>query len=288
MRAYILALVALGLFSGPAAAELEEVLPIRMAAAGYTKNDPKYKLSAGPLVDYLSRGLGKPVRLVSYPGYNDVLVTLGSGGIDLAILPPIVNLHATDAGLSRPLAYGIYPTGTYTYRAYILARKRGKIASVKDLKGKKLGFVDINSASGYVFPKLALLDAGLEPKEVTDVFCGSHPGTLKALESGQVDAAAVYELLFHPADGGTRKVEDYRVLATTDPIPAEAIVAASRLSTADADKVRDLLLSFHARRSENPRWKEGRYIGFIPADPFVLAGVRRSYRRLVPETPGQR
>ena len=278
--------IALALALGASAlrAEVDEVLPLHIAAAGFAKSDTKGKLSAGPLIDYLQAGLGRPVRMISYPGYNDVLVTLGGGGIDLAILPPIVNLHATEAGLSRPLAYGIYPTGTYTYRAYVLARKDDpKIKDVKDLKGQKIAFVDMSSASGYVFPKLALQEAGVGPKDVVDVFAGNHPAALKALDSGQVAAAAVYELLFHPSNVDRKDLANYRILATTDPVAAEAVVATNTCKAADAEKVRDLLLSYHARRTEKKEWSEGRYIGFIPADPFVLAGVRRSYHRLIPD-----
>lgn len=286
MRTLILALL-IGLTSSTSSlrSEVEEVKPIKIGLAGFAKSDAKGKLSARPLVDYLQAGLGRPVQIISYPGYSDVMVTLGNGGIELALLPPVVNLHATDAGLSKPLAYGIYATGTYTYRAYVVARKDDpKIKDIKDLKGQKVAFVDVNSASGYVWPKITMRDNGVEPKEVEDVFAGNHPAALKSLESGQVAAAAVYELLFHPSNVEPKNLANYRVLATTDPVAAEAVVATDRLKPADAAKVRDLLLSYHARRNEKKEWAEGRYIGFVPADPFVLAGVRRTYRRLIPET----
>lgn len=279
------ALIILALLAGAACAEVEELLPIRIGFAGFSKSDAKGKLSARPVIDYLQAGLGRPVQIVSYPGYSDVMVTLGNGGLELALLPPVVNLHATDAGLSKPLAYGIYSTGTYTYRAHILARKDDpKIKTIKDLKGQKVAFVDVNSASGYVWPKITMRDQGLDPKDVEDVFAGNHPGALKALDAGQTAGAAVYELLFHPSNVDPKKLENYRVLATTDPVAAEAIVATDKLKAADAAKVRDLLLSYHARRNEKKEWADGRYIGFVPADPFVLAGVRRTYRRLIPET----
>jgi phosphonate transport system substrate-binding protein len=280
-RALLLALV----LACAAHAETEAPRPLTLAAAGYLKSDPRFKMSAQPLVEYLSEGLKRPVRLKLYPGYNDVLVQLGSGEIDLAILPPIVNLQAHDADLAKPLAYGVYPSGTYTYRAYLLARKADpKVQSVRDLTGRKIAFVDLYSASGYVYPKLLLSENGVDPKSVVDVFRGNHVAALQALDAGEVDAAAVYELLWQSKSAAVKPLSRYRVLATTDPIPAEAIAATPRLDPAIAAQVQKLLLSFYHRRNEKKAWRDGRYAGFIPADPFVLAGVRDAYRRLVPES----
>lgn len=255
--------------------------PLKIAAAGNLKNDPKIQLSVGPLVDYLKAGLGREVVLENFPGYEDVLGKLEKNEFELAILPPIVNMHATERKLSKPLGFGIYPTGRYTYVAYLLARKDDKtVQALSDLKGKKVGFVDASSASGYVYPRQALKEKSIGAKDVEEVFCGNHLEALKALEAGKVDAAAVYELLFDPATGSGKKLEDYQILATTKPIPAEAIAATPKLSAEDAAKITDLLLSFYARRTEKPGWQTGRFIGFTPPDPFILTGVKQAYDQL--------
>ena len=252
--------------------------PLVLVTAGKMKNDPHYGLTADPVAKYLTEGLGRPVKVEGSEGYEDVLARLAKGDVDLAILPPIVNLQATDRKLSRPLAYGVYISGGWTYRAYVLARKGDGPQSLEELKGKKVGFVEKTSASGYVYPKCLLADHGLKPEDVTEVFTGGHIDSLKTLDDKKVDAAAVYELAF--AGGIPQKLADYRVLGTTDPIPAEMIVATPRLSQADGEKVQDLLYAFHARRLQKPEWKEGRYIGFIPPDPFVLVGVRKAWERV--------
>ena len=53
-----LVLTALLALAAGAHAEVEEVMPIRIGAAGFAKSDTKGKLSAGPLIDYLQAGLG--------------------------------------------------------------------------------------------------------------------------------------------------------------------------------------------------------------------------------------
>jgi phosphonate transport system substrate-binding protein len=259
--------------------------PLKLGTAGRMKADPRFRLSAAPLAAYLSAELKRPVRLVMYPGYNDIVVPLASGDLDLAILPPLVHLHAHETLATRALAYGIYPTGRFTYRAHVLARlDDAAVRQPSDLKGLKVAFVDPLSASGYVYPKLALASRGLGAKEVEDVFCGSHLDALRALDAGQVAAAAVYELLFERADAAARKLSDYRVLVTTDPIPSEAVVAASRLDPATAASIQDLLLRFYARARTSAAYRSGRYIGFIPPDPSVLARLRADHARAVSES----
>ena len=256
--------------------------PLRIGAVGYIKSDTR--LSVAPLIKYLEKGLGRPVRLTMYPGYNDAIVEIASDRLDLAILPPIVHLHVHDTLGTRPLGYGIYPTGQFSYRAVLLARKDdAAVGSLKDLKGKTIGFVDLFSASGYVYPKLMLAEAGIDAKSVKDRFFGNHLDALKALDAGQVAAAATYELVFQEAKTPIKPMSEYKVLATSDPIPSEALVATKSLDPALADTVKDLLLSFYARREEDPSYGTGLYLGFIPPDPSVLTGIRAAYHRVVPE-----
>jgi ABC-type phosphate/phosphonate transport system substrate-binding protein len=74
------------------------------------------------------------------------------------------------------------------------------------------------------------------------------------------------------------------VLARSEPIPAEAVVACARLDKALADKVEESLLSFYAKRKEHQeRFASSAYIGFIPPDPSILTQLRAVYQRVVPE-----
>ena len=257
--------------------------PLVLGAVGYVKNDTR--LSIGPAVRYLEKGLGRSIKVIMYPGYNDAIVQIAAGNLDLAILPPIVHLHVNDTLGTRALGYGVYPTGQFSYRAVLLTRKDDPaIKTVKDLEGKKVGFVDLYSASGYVYPKLMLMDAGVQPKKVEDVFLRNHQDVLKALDSGQVAAAATYELVFYEMrKHSSKSIDDYRILATSDPIPSEALVATSKLPAATADKIQDLLLSFYGARKTDPELADGLYTAFIPPDPAILVDIRKVYHRVVPE-----
>lgn len=256
----------------------DEKPPYLLGAVGYVKSDTRSSIA--PLVAYLEKGLGRKIKVAMYPGYNDAIVQVAAAGIDFAMLTPIVHLHASDTLPVKTLGYGVYPNGQFSYRAVLLARKDG-VKSLKELSGKKIGFVDPYSASGYVYPKLMLTEAGVPPKSVEDVFLRNHVDALKALDAGQVDAAATYDMVFDEAKTG-KKLDDYTVLATSDPIPSDAFVATAKVDDATAKKVSALLLAFYGARKSDPALSGGMYIAFIPPDPAILVGIRDAYHRAVP------
>jgi phosphate/phosphite/phosphonate ABC transporter binding protein len=259
----------------------EPQAPITLGAVGYIKAETQGTVA--PLVDYLKAQLGRPVRLVMYPSYNDILVQIGRDELDLAVLPPVVHMQVADAMPIKTLAFGVYPSGCFTYNAVILARKGDPaIHSLNDLKGKPVAFVDLLSASGYVYPKLMLEEKGPGAKAVIDKFYGNHVDALSALDAGEVAAAAVYDAMFAERHRPGLSIQNYQVLGTRGPIPSEGVIATKHLDPAIAQKVQEALLSFYAN-SRKPGFKAGYYTAFVPPDPSILEGVRTVYHKFVPE-----
>lgn len=276
---FTLAMTALGWAQSPAPSP-EPLAPLRLGAVGYLKQETR--TTVAPVAAYLEKQLGRTVRLFMYPSYNDVVVRIAQGELDLAILPPIVHLHAADTLPVRTLAYGVYSNRCFTYNALLLARKSDtKIRTLADLKGQKVAFVDLLSASGYVYPKLALEKDGPGAKSVQDKFYGNHVDALHALDEGEVAAAAVYDQMFEEMGEGKIKLDNYHVLARKGPIPSEAIVATTRLDAKIADQVRDLLLCYFASRQAQTNPSPSYYLGFIPPDPSLLDSLRTMSRQLV-------
>ena len=81
----------------------------------------------------------------------------------------------------------------------------GCLASIQKVRGKVVGFTDPTSTSGYLFPALQLLDAGIDPEEdIQSVFVGSHDAAVIALLNGDVEIAAAYD------DARTYILKDHR------------------------------------------------------------------------------
>lgn len=80
--------------------------------------------------------------------------------------------------------------GWDVYWAEILVQRDSDIKELKDLAGKKWGYGDVGSTSGYMVPLVMFQEAGIEPGE--QVQTGGHSQSVKAVYNGEVDFATVF------------------------------------------------------------------------------------------------
>jgi phosphonate transport system substrate-binding protein len=80
------------------------------------------------------------------------------------------------------------------YKAEFLANSASGIKSFADLKGKTFCFVDPNSTSGYIVPRIILKAHGFDPDKdfKATVNAGSHPNVAIAVYKGDCDAGVAY------------------------------------------------------------------------------------------------
>lgn len=155
--------------------------------------------------------------------YSAVVESVLQGHTEIANLSPIIFSLAMDDGV-HPLAIN-WSHGSDAYHTYIATRAETDIETVDDLEGKTIGMVDPFSASGGIFPRYTLSEAGLdagtvetEPDDFDIDWAGGHDAALRVLEEGHVDAAA-YGDFQHPDD------DDIVKIAESDPIPFDVVTA---------------------------------------------------------------
>jgi phosphonate transport system substrate-binding protein len=76
------------------------------------------------------------------------------------------------------------------YWAQILVQRDSDIQSVEDLNGKKWGYTDAGSTSGYLLPLAYFNDLGITPSEATAT--GGHNQAVSAVYNGEVDFGTTY------------------------------------------------------------------------------------------------
>jgi phosphonate transport system substrate-binding protein len=80
------------------------------------------------------------------------------------------------------------------YQGQFIANNNAGIKSIADLKGKSFCFVDPNSTSGYVIPRIAMKANGIDPdkdlKATTNA--GSHDNVAIAVYKGDCDAGSTF------------------------------------------------------------------------------------------------
>ena len=149
-----------------------------------------------PFQDYLAKELGVKVEWREATDYAGVIEALKAKKIELAWFGPASFARAwlvTD-GQAVPLAAEIDKDGGFGYFGVIIVKKDSPFQSVDDLKGKKFGFADPNSTSGYQAPKYFLGEAGYDVDDFfgSTTFSGSHENSVKMLYDGQFDAVATW------------------------------------------------------------------------------------------------
>ncbi len=152
-----------------------------------------------------------------------VVESVVNGHTELANLSPFIFVLAQEDDV-HPLAIN-WSHGSDSYHTYIATRADTGIETIDDLEGTTIAMVDPMSASGGMFPRYRLNEAGLhagdletEPEDFDIQWAGSHDAALRVLEEGHVDAAA-YGDFEHPDD------DDIVKIAESDPIPFDVIVA---------------------------------------------------------------
>ena len=147
-----------------------------------------------PLAEYLSRETGEKVSIVIPRDFDAFKEAVNKGTIDIAFSNPLVYVQMKKELAVVPLAVAAEKAGT-KFRGIILVRSDSGIKKIRDLKGKKLVFVDHDSAGGYLFQMLLLHEAGLNlQKDITILpFAKKHDNVVQAVFNKAADAGGIRE-----------------------------------------------------------------------------------------------
>src|SRR6267143_5017738 len=209
-----------------ASAQLVSVPLLRELKFGFTPvlSEPEMRAEFDPLMAYLSNALGQKVTLYIAKDYGDLRTQMENGAVDVGSFSPFAYVDAARGGKIHIIAQSIIE-GSATYRGIIVTRKDTGLKSIADLKGKRFAFVDPKSASGYVYPRAMLIEKRINPETFfkETIFAGSHDKVIAAVLEGRVDAGAIYDGALGVAQRSGVSTENLITLASSDPIPHDAI-----------------------------------------------------------------
>ena len=236
--------------------------------------------SSRQVLDSLQQQMGVPVKAFVATDYNGVIEALRAKKLDVAYLGPFSYVLASSIADVEAFAVAVTKkTGQSAYLSVIIARKDGGLATPADLKGRSFAFVDPTSASGHLFPKAGLLQAGYDPERTFGrvIFSGSHDASILAVANKKVDAAAVADRILASAIAkGTVKQEDLHIVWSSSPIPESPMVWRKDLDPALKDKVAKAL----ANVKDLPWGDQGVLNGFQPTSDAAYNVVRDTARTL--------
>ena len=218
-----------------------------------------------PLIAYLSDAIGQKVTLYVARNYGELRTRMEAGEVDIGSFSPFAYVDAVRGGKIRIIAQSVID-GSATYRGIVVARKDAGLKSIADLKGKRFAFVDPKSASGYVYPRAMLVEKGIDPdtffKET--LFAGDHKKVIAAVLDRRVDAGATYDNALG--------------IATTDPIPHDAIAVRIGLDEALAKTIQTALVNLDKTEAGRRVIANGhkKLSGHVVAEDRTFDVVRRT------------
>ena len=187
----------------------------------------------------LSAEIGAEVLPHRAPSPAVLVSAIHAGRVQAAWLSP--SLLATSQRLAGvlPLASSVRE-GATSYHAALFVRGDSPIWRPEDLAGLRVAWVAPTSASGYLFPRAALADFGINPAAffASETFLDSHGAVAAAVSEGRADAGATF-VVFERNDPtlpvaragylALAGAPPMRVVVRAGPIPSDVIVASPRL-----------------------------------------------------------
>jgi phosphonate transport system substrate-binding protein len=197
------------------------------------------------IVAWIGKSAEVDLRVETALSYEVLANCMREKTIDLAWLPPILFVHLEREGLAMPLVSHVR-AGAASFHAALIVRAKSNVRTIASMRGARAAWVDPQSASGYVLPRIQLVALGIDPRTTfsDERFCGSHEGVVEALMSGAADVGATFATVngagvvsrggWSDVPGGTEAV---RVLTTFGSIPSDLIAVRTNLERRIAEAI---------------------------------------------------
>ena len=219
------------------------------------------------LKNYTEEALGVPVKLFTPADYVGVIQGLVGGTLDMAWLgaSAYAKTYITDPEAVEAVLVKTNLDGSYAYHSIGFARKDSGITSLADMKGKKFGFGDPNSTSGYLIPAVEIPQATGASMKDGDyfgqvVFTGGHEQTIVAVVNGDVDGGVTWAdgqgewedgynsgALRKAVDSGIVDMNDIVEIWRSKPIPEGPVVLRKALPADVKAKMVELVGGMHEK-----------------------------------------
>ena len=224
-----------------------------VVAIGHTKLATTAKSIEKPLQEYLTKKLGRKVRVYYPETIFELMDKLENGEIHVADFNPFGYVLASNDNKVEVLAMRGKENGQLEmYNSCLIVNAKSPIKTKEDLKKQKdnlhVAFVDAMSTSGHLVPRLYLKSLNIQTesffKEIT--FSKSHIRVIEAVaQNADFIGGCSLQTLQDQIKEGKLKAEDVRVIWTSPEIPHGPIAVQKSLSENLKNDLREAYLKMY-------------------------------------------
>lgn len=230
------------------------------------------------LARLLRDAIGISIRLVATRNYAQLYDQVVANEVQVAWLPPAVFVRAHDAHDARLIAQTVHASPS-TYHGVLFVRDDSEATKLEDLEGATAAWVDPSSAAGYLFPRLAMFERGIDARGFFGDEYGarSHLAVVEMVAGGTADVGATYCHVVEESDSGeTRERAGWdqvdtgvpmRTILRSRPIPNPAVCAVPSVPLDLEEKIAQALFRLHEKKGAERILRDLLQIRrFAPAD----------------------
>jgi len=267
------------------AVHAEDLKEFRIGIVG-GENEADRLRSFQCMADTLPEVLGvEKVSLFPAADYDGTIQGLLGGTLDYAELGAsgYAKIYLADAKAVEPILTTVQTDGATGYHSVMVARADSGMTKLEDMKGKKLGFADPDSTSGFLVPSVALpAELGAPVKEyfAETGFGGGHENLVLEVVRGTFDAGTTWASgvgewedgyssgnLHKMVEKGILDMDDLVQLWVSPLIPNGPIIVRTSLDQSIKAKFKDFMMALPESDPECfSAIQGGDYKGFVEVD----------------------
>jgi phosphonate transport system substrate-binding protein len=268
----------------PAAAASEETAgkPVfRVAIAPIMAPEKSLEMYQG-FIDYLAEKLGrKPVSLYR-PTYSETNDLVRYQRCDLAVVCTYPFIRGEREFGMEALAVPRIK-GETTYQSYIIVPPSSPAQSLMDLRGKRFASADIVSTTGWLFPAITLMEAGVNPSSFfgEHIMTGSHDKSIQAVIDRFVDGAAVHGIVYEQMAAEDPSLsQKVKIIAKSPPFGIPPVVVHPSIDPDLRKAVLSILLDMHTDPKGRAILDKLQIERFVVPEKGLFDDLRKAITRL--------
>ena len=226
----------------------------------------------GPLADHIQEETGLEVNLYIPDNFSDHINKVRKGYVLLSYQNPVVYIRVSKE--VRPLAIASKGKDKTRFRGIIIVRTDSGINSIKDLKGKSVSVVSMQSAGAFIsqkdFLKKKAIDVNVDmkPSEASE---NKQENVILSVFEKKVDVGFIRESALHRVDKAINP-KKIKVLTKTSWLPNWVFAIHKSVKPHIAQKIQNVLIDLP---SDSPVLKAAKLDGFVKPDQQALKNLQK-------------